>query len=196
MGKQPRPQNLQSQAADNTRYEPARKAKPNAKPEQPSPACRQKRQGRKHTTPAATKAQARPKSADNHKSGQEAPPDQSETLPPKCVCSPPPTPTLNRCQKIPPNKGRELPPEIQVNAGTSKANPKTEFWRATETNRLPRSLPKKEGSRANRSQSQTEQRQKPNCKAVTEARSKPKNCPLPPKFTKTSRTRQLSPWTA
>jgi len=62
-----------------------------------------------------------------------------------------------------------LPPEIQVNAGTRKTQPKTEFWRATETNRLTRSLLKKEGSRANRSQSQTRQRQKPNCKFAMEA---------------------------
>jgi len=60
-----------------------------------------------------------------------------------------------------------LPAEIQVNAETSKAKLKTELWRATETNRLTRSLPKKEGSRVNRSQ--TKQRQKPNCKLAMEA---------------------------
>jgi len=54
------------------------------------------------------------------------------------VGSPPPTPTLNRYQKTPPNKGQELPPDIEVNAGTSKTKPKTEFWKATETNRLTR----------------------------------------------------------
>ncbi|TAL51650.1 MAG: hypothetical protein EPN89_03075 [Methylovulum sp.] len=37
---------------------------------------------------------------------------------------------------MPPNKGQELPSEIQANAGTSKA--KTEFWRAMETNLLTR----------------------------------------------------------
>jgi len=66
-----------------------------------------------------------------------------------------------------------LPAEIQVNAETNKAKPKTELWRATETNRLTRSLPKKEGSRANRSQSQSQsqkrQRQKPNSKLAMEA---------------------------
>jgi|GEM_PF-2650963 len=55
-----------------------------------------------------------------------------------CAGSPTPTPTLNRCQKTPPNQGQELPPEIQVNAGTRKAKLKTEFWRATETNCLTR----------------------------------------------------------
>jgi len=73
-GKQPKPQNMQSQAADNARYEPARKAKPNAKTEQPNPACRQKRQGRKHTSPDAIKAQARPKRAGDHEGGQGIPP--------------------------------------------------------------------------------------------------------------------------
>jgi len=62
-----------------------------------------------------------------------------------------------------------LPAEIQVNAETRKAKPKIELRRATETNRLTRSSPKKEGSRANRSQSQTRQRQKPSCKLAMEA---------------------------
>jgi len=49
-----------------------------------------------------------------------------------------PTPTLNRCQKTPLNKGQALPPEIQVSAETNRAKIKTELWRATETNRLTR----------------------------------------------------------
>jgi len=43
-----------------------------------------------------------PKRADNHKGGQGAPPDKSETLPPKYAGSPPPP--LNRDQKTSPNK--------------------------------------------------------------------------------------------
>ncbi|MDP1615028.1 MAG: hypothetical protein Q8L68_04455, partial [Methylococcales bacterium] len=80
----------------------------------------------------------------SHKGGQGAPLDKSQTLPPMCAGSPTPTPTLNRCQKTPPSKSQMLPLEIQVNAGTRKGKPKTEFWRATETNRLTRqACPKK-----------------------------------------------------
>jgi len=89
------------------------------------------RSGRDESTQAQTQQKPdrkhQSKRAGNHKGGQGAPPDKSETLPPMCTGSPTPTPTLNRCQKTPRNKGQELPLEIQVNTGTSKAKPKTGF---------------------------------------------------------------------
>ncbi|MDP2902860.1 MAG: hypothetical protein Q8N96_07090 [Methylovulum sp.] len=58
--------------------------------------------------------------------------------------------TKANTKQMPENASQQspvLPPAIQVNAGTRKAKPKTEFWRATETNRLTQqSLPKKEAN--------------------------------------------------
>jgi len=67
-----------------------------------------------------------------------------------------------------------LPTENQVNAETSKAKPKTELWRAMETNRLTRSLPKKR-------RQQSKPKPKPN---EAKAKTKPQSCNGSPKQTK------------
>jgi len=102
------------------------KPKPNPTLNRNSPTRLAGRSGRDESIHAQALPKHQPKRAGNHKGGQGAPPDKSETLP-RCVGRPTPTPTLNRCQKTPPNKGQELLLEIQINAGTSKAKPKTEF---------------------------------------------------------------------
>jgi len=72
-------------------------------------------------------------------------------------------PVVSGCQKTPPNKSPSLSPPIEINAETSKAKPKAEFWRATETNRLTRQAYKKAMPTAEAEAKQTGQRQKPNC---------------------------------
>jgi len=51
---------------------------------------------------------------------------------------------VSGCQKTPPNKSQALLPLVKINAETSKAKPKTEFWRAMKINRLTRQAYKKQ----------------------------------------------------
>jgi dipeptidase len=67
-------------------------------------------------------------------------------------------------RKTPPNKSQALSPPAEINTETRKAKPKTEFWRATETNRLSREAYKKAMLTAQTEDKQTGQRQKPNGK--------------------------------